>query len=262
MTPLEISEIARRQLADYDARHPGGVFEDPLFHLSVDDAYQIQREVVGLRMARGESIAGYKTGCLSTAVQRQFGLDRPVYGHVFATEVHRSGVVLDPARFDCLAIEGEFGLRIAEEIPSVAWLRENEREAIGSVFAVIELHHHVFRGPKPSAQELIANNGLQAGIVLPSAEDRSRDAAELEREPLAVFCNGKLLGEATGQAIPGGPLASLYRLVEHLAFWQVTLKPGQVVLTGSPLKLFPAAPGDRFAVRCARLAEVELSVSK
>src|SRR5438034_10701690 len=103
-----LESIARRQLADYDAHRPGTIFADVGFRLTLREAYQVQMRVASLRESRGESIAGYKVGCVSESVQKQLGITEPVFGHLFAGETHRSGVSLDAARFDHLAIEGEF----------------------------------------------------------------------------------------------------------------------------------------------------------
>ena len=248
MTESPIAEIARRQLADYDAHRPGRIFEDAAFTLTIAEAFEVQRQVAALRAARGEAVAGYKIGCISEAVQRQLGLDRPAFGHLFATELYRSGAVLDAAAFDCLAVEGEFAVRIAGDL------------SIASVFPVIELHNNVFRGAVRTPQELIANNALHAGVVLPALEIPCPDPAELVYETISVFRNGELLGAANGGAIPGGPFASLAKVAGHLASVGGALEPDQIVLTGSPLPLYPVRPGDHIVVRGPQSTEVELSV--
>jgi 2-keto-4-pentenoate hydratase len=250
VTECSIAEIARRQLADYDAHRPGRIFEDAAFTftLTLAEAFEVQRQVAALRAARGEAVAGYKIGCISEAVQRQLGLHRPAFGHLFATELYRSGVVLDAAAFDALAIEGEFAVRIAADL------------SIASVFPVIELHNNVFRGAVRTPQELIANNALHAGVVLPSLEIPCPAPEKLVDETISVFCNGELLGSAKGGAIPGGPFASLGKVSEHLASVGNALQPDQIVLTGSPLPLYPARPGDHIVVRGPQSIEVQLSV--
>src|SRR5262249_33990517 len=151
-----------------------------------------------LRESRGESVCGYKVGCVSEAIQRQLGIHEPVFGHLFEGEAHRSGVSLDAANFAGLAIEGEFGFRLAEDF--------RDKQSLGAAFAVIELHNHVFRAPAARAADLIANNALHAGVVLP-AEEAQRDW--LVEETISVIRNGTVLGSANGAALPGGPLASL-----------------------------------------------------
>ena len=60
--------------------------------------------------------------------------------------------------FANLAIEGEMAARIGAD------------GTISAVFPVIELHHFVFRGARKTLPELVANNGLNGGIVLPTED--------------------------------------------------------------------------------------------
>ena len=167
---MDIEQLAKRQLSDYDRHQPGGLFAGYSNPMTVDDAYALQMAVARLRVQRGEPVAGYKVGCISPVMQAQLGLDRPVFGLVFGTEIQSSGVVLYPDDFDGLAIEGEFAVRIARDIPDANWLRSHPDEAISSGFAVIELHNYVFRNTPHNAQELIGNNAIHAGVVLPPSE--------------------------------------------------------------------------------------------
>jgi len=251
LSAADLEPIARRQLADYDAHRPGTLFSDPEFRLTLPEAYQVQMRVASLRESRGESIAGYKVGCVSESVQKQLGIAEPVFGHLFVGETHRSGVSLDSARFDHLAIEGEFALRIAEDSAS-----------IDAAFAVIELHNYVLRAPAAArAVELVAGNAMQAGIVLPPYEPRCSDPNELAAESISVLRNGAILGASTGAALPGGPMASLTWLLTRLKDFGITLQARQIVLTGSPLPLYAVAPGDRIEIRCGRLPPVTMTVN-
>jgi hypothetical protein len=60
MNTSQLDELAKRQLADYDAHHPGRISEQGASVLTVAQAYGLQVAVVQLRMQRGESLAGYK----------------------------------------------------------------------------------------------------------------------------------------------------------------------------------------------------------
>ena len=251
----DLDQLARRQLADYDARRPGLLFADPEFDLTVPEAYALQFKVADLRQLRGESVAGYKVGCVSPAVQGQLGLNQPLFGHIFDTEVYRSEVSLDHNRFHQLAIEGEFAFRMAEDVPDAGWLAANARHAIDAAVAVIELHNFCCRAPAGRrAQELIANNGMHAGVVLPAEEGRFHGTDELLDEKISVLRDGVVLDAATGRALPGGPLASLIFLTEQLKEIGKSLCRGQIVLAGSPLPLYRAGGGDRLEVKCDRVS--------
>jgi len=260
MNISQLSELAKKQLADYDAHHPGRIFEQGASFLTVAQAYALQVDVARLRVKRGESLAGYKVGCVSEAVRRQLDLKRPVFGHLFATEIYHSGAVLDSALFEGLAVEGEIALRLGQDIPDGEWLRRHQERAIATTFAVIELHNYVFRSNVRTAQELIANNALHAGVVLPAQECVIKQVTDLSDGGLSVFRNGELLA-TPASAVPGGPFASLLQLVEHLRKFGICLTRGQIVLTGSPLPLYRVSPGDRIAVRGSRLASVEAAIT-
>jgi 2-keto-4-pentenoate hydratase len=246
---MNFRKIVARHIEDYDRRKPGSIFFDPEFRLGIEDAYRLQFEVARLRELRGERVAGYKIGCISRTMQDQLGLDRPVFGHVWESELRTSGTILDIANFDGLAIEGEFAVRLAAEVLSAAWLQENP-EAFSAGFIVIELHNYVFRGSSVNrAAELIANNAIHAGVVLP-VEETSLKNADATDAPLRVLRNGEVLGESSGRKLEGRPMASVLRLVEHLEKYGRRLLRGHIVLTGSPLPLWRVSTGDRIEVRC------------
>jgi 2-keto-4-pentenoate hydratase len=183
-------------------------------------------------------------------MRQQLGLDRPVFGHVWESERWPSGAKLDPRRFDHLGIEGEFAIRLSDDVPSIDYLMKHP-EVVSAAFVVIELHHYVFRGAlSVRAAELVANNAIHAGVVLPIDETPFSDVDDLHQAKLRVNVNERELGVAAGADLEGGPLAGLPALVEHLDRHGQRLRKGQIVLTGSPLPLWHVAPGDRIDVKC------------
>jgi 2-keto-4-pentenoate hydratase len=189
-------------------------------------------------------LAGYKIGCVSGVMQAQLGIDHPVFGRVYTAELHRSGATLDFAAYDGLGIEGEIAVRLARDVADGLVTPD----AVASAFLVIELHHYAMRATPLTAPELIAANCIHAGVVLPDEEPRLDDQRVLLDAPVSVFRNGVLLGTASGDVLPGGPLASVARLAEHLRQYGGYLRRGQIVLTGSPLPLYRVAAGDRVEV--------------
>src|SRR5262249_15604458 len=126
---VDLDQLALRQLDDYRRGRHGLLFADASVALTIADAYQLQRRVGVLRESSGEAVAGYKIGCVSEVVRAQLGLDRPVFGHIFETEVHRSGCQLPESAFSGMAIEGEYALRLSRDFASVASLKEDAGQA-------------------------------------------------------------------------------------------------------------------------------------
>jgi len=257
---MNLRETAIRLLQDYDAHQTGTMFDRPDLNLTLDDAYALQFEVAGLRQGRGEHIAGYKIGCISDTMQKQLGLDHPVFGHVWESEIHRSGAPLRAQDFDGLAIEGELAFRLNDDVPSSTWLRNNPH-VIATHVNVIELHNYTFRGtPSNRAAELVANNAIHAGIVIADEETRSIDFNP--NSILRVHRNRQRLGEGVAAHLRNGPIDIVAAVAEHLEHRGHHLKRNQIILTGSPLPLWRVEPGERITVNSNGLADVSCFIEK
>jgi 2-keto-4-pentenoate hydratase len=248
---VDLQELAQRMLADYDARTPGQFFGEPLAPKTVQ-AYALQAEIARLREQRGEKIIGYKVGCTSRPIQVQLGVKEPIFGRLFDTECHPSGVYLSSARYANLAVEGEMAVRLSKDLPSEPLSAEECREAIAEVFPVIELHHYVLPRAWPPGQWLIASGGMHAGLVLAKAESRCSGLANVAHI-LSIRINEIVVGAVEDAASLARPIESLRWLAGRLAQFGLQLCKGQVILTGSPMKLYPVAPGSRIVVEAPPL---------
>lgn len=244
---IDVAALARRQLHDLRALQPGTLFAEAHPALSLRQAYAVQDEVVRLRVAQHEQVVGYKLGCLGPKIRRQFGMDGPIRGVVFADQLHVSGATISGGAYANLAIEGEMALRIGAN------------GEIAGAFPVIELHHFVFRAPQKSLQELIANNGLNAGAVLPAIEDPLESWGGKESR-LEITINGKPTDTAELWGLAGGPAATLSWLRQNLAESGLALQPGQIVLTGTLAGLYSVNPGDHVRVTAGGRRSVGLHV--
>ncbi len=164
-------------------------------------------------------------------------MEGPIRGCLFESELRQHCCTVTGNEFANLAIEGEMAVRIGAE------------GTIAAVFPVIELHHFVFRGTRKTLPELVANNGLNGGVILPSDDWLlSRDYTERPGE-LGVWINDSLIASGELWPLRGGVQASLGWLREQLAKKDLTLLPEQIILTGTPLGLYPVRAGDRVVVR-------------
>lgn len=247
---FDLQELAQRMLANYDARTPGRLFGDPL-ELTTAQAYALQAEIARLRERRGERVIGYKVGCTSRPIQVQLGVDEPIFGRLFDTECFPSGVHLSSSRYANLAVEGELAVRLSKDLPSEPLSAEECREAIAEVFPVIELHHYVLPRSSPTGW-LIASSGMHAGFVLAETETHSLGLANFARS-LSVRINEVVVGAVGDSESLTRPIESLRWLAGRLAQFGLHLCNGQVILTGSPLNLYPVALSSRIVVEAPPL---------
>jgi 2-keto-4-pentenoate hydratase len=242
---VDLQELAQRMLADYDARTPGQVFRGPL-KLTTVEAYALQAEIARLREQRGENVIGYKIGCTSPTIQQQLGIDEPICARLFDSGCHPCGARLFHGNYANLAIEGELAVRLGRDLPAAPRSIEECQAAIAAVFPVIELHHYVLHSTPPSVVELIANGGMHAGFVVAAEEASPHNLSNLER--LSVWIDGECLGRASGADHLNVAIRSLNWLATRLAEHELPFVAGQVILTGSILKLYPVNPGSRIMV--------------
>jgi 2-keto-4-pentenoate hydratase len=236
MDPASLRSLAGRQWRDYQSGTPGTMFADPEMSLTLDEAYKIQMEFAGLRCAAGDAVAGYKVGCIGPGVVEQFGMSGPIHARLFRSEIHSSGATLRHRAYANPAIEGEMALRIGPD------------GGITAAFPVIELHQFVFRAPRKMLAELVANNGINAGAIIPE----HLEAASLEdwtnARTLSISINGMIVETGALWATAGGASEALEWLRSDLDRFGETLKPGDLVLAGTPLGLHPVQGSDRVIV--------------
>ncbi|MGI9484865.1 MAG: 2-keto-4-pentenoate hydratase [Geminicoccaceae bacterium] len=224
-----LSAIADKMLADYDRVSPGTVFADGL-RLSIPDAWRLQTAVASLREQRGETVVGYKIGCVSAGNQKMIGLTHPVWGRLWSTEQHGDGAVLEKAGFANLALEAEFAITLSRAVDPKTASPEELLASVGAVYPVIELHNLVLRSDPPHGHELIANNGILAGVV--SGQGMSDPGTPLTTD-LALKFDGKTVDSWAALRWPDDILSSVAWLAEKRAEGGQRLERGDVILTGA-----------------------------
>ena len=228
--------LAARQWHDYQRRTPGTYFAETPDTLTLDEAYAVQTEVARLRCAAGDAVAGYKVGCVGPGVVEQFGMNGPIHARLFRSEIRNSGETLQYSAYANLAIEGEMAVRIGTN------------GGIEAAFPVIELHHFVFRGPRKTLTELVANNGIHAGAVISSRHTAMTLDDWIAARTLSVVVNGVTIDAGALWAMRGGAAEAIEWLRDDLGRFGASLKPGDLVLTGTPLGLNPVKAGDHVIV--------------
>ena len=232
----QIEQLALRQLRDYQSNTPGMCFSEPGFNINVSAAYDLQDAVTRLRVKAGENVIGYKVGCTGPGTKAQFGMNGPIRGTLFGNEAFKNDAVINPNEFCQLAIEGEMAVKVGED------------GQIKAAFPIIELHNFIFRAERKTLSELIANNGINAGIVLPETKWQESTKYIRDSGVLTLSINGSDIGNAGLWPNDGGPEKSLIWLKNNLIEYGIELVPGDIVLAGTALGLYPVKDGDEIVV--------------
>jgi 2-keto-4-pentenoate hydratase len=222
-----------------------------LGNLTLPEAYKIQDQVLAARVANGERIVGWKVGCTSRAIQQQFGLSQPISGRLLEPQIYPDGDTLRASQYVDCAVEPEMVFRLGKDIDGETDDRTLVR-SIAGVRAGIELHNYRFWYGTPTSQELIASNGIHAGLVC-GPEMPLDPSFDLSLEGVGVFVNGTLKASGIGAEIMGGPLDSLRWLARHAAERGQSLRAGELIIPGSAVQLVRVQAGDFIEARFTRI---------
>ena len=247
-SPHQIEKLAHRQLRDYQCNNPGTCFSEPGFNMTVAAAYHLQDAVTRLRVKAGENVIGYKVGCTGPGTKAQFGMNGPIRGTLFGNEAFRNDAVINPNEFCQLAIEGEMAVKVGED------------GQIKAAFPIIELHNFIFRAERRTLSELIANNGIHAGIILPEMDWQNSTKYLYKDAQLTLCINGLDVGTTGLWPNDDGPEASVTWLRSNLQSYGIELEAGSIVLAGTALGLYPVKGGDEVTVHLDKTPIVSCTI--
>ena len=226
---------------------------------NVDDAYAVQLENVRRALSMGHTVSGKKIGLTSPGIQKQLGVNEPDYGHLFAAmdcadgEVNTSALILPKIEAELAFIlkadltGGDVGVRDVMEAT----------DYIAGAFEIVDSRIADWRIKLP---DTVADNASSGRYILGKTRVRPGEA-DLSAVSMKLYksCGSDvtLAGEGTGSAVLGDPYLSVAWLANKLWGYGVTLKAGEVVLSGAFSAAPEAAKGDAFRAEFTRFGVVE-----
>ena len=222
--------------------------------LTIDDAYAIQLENVDRVVKEGHVISGKKIGLTSFGIQEQLGVNEPDYGHLFEAMDCSSG----ECEIDNLIsakIEGEVAFILKEDLTGGEVTAEDVRKATDYVVAAFEIVDSRVADWKIKLVDTVSDNASSGRYVLGEKKMKIEDI-DLPNVHMTLTKNGEVVGEGKGEAVLGDPAIAVAWLSNKLWSYGVTLKKGEVILSGA----FSAAPaankGDEFTADFGELGKV------
>ena len=231
----------------YDALRSRNVV-DPLTKrepdITIEDAYQISRRMVARRLEDGERIIGKKIGVTSKAVQDMLDVHQPDFGFLTDRMVYGTADEL-PISTELIQprAEGEiaFVLKHGLEGPGVS--SADVMRATEGVMPCFEIVDSRVRDWKINIQDTVADNASCGLIVLGDALVDPHDV-DLSTCGMVVERNGELAATGAGAAALGSPVNCVAWLANTLGRFEIPLRAGEVILSGSLVPLLPIEAGD------------------
>jgi 2-keto-4-pentenoate hydratase len=231
----------------WDARHLGAVIDPAAPDLPKDiwEAYEIQRQIVALS---GHKPGGFKVGSTSVEAQRLLGTDEPGSGLLLEPYIFESPAIVIIAVAHTPAVEGEFALKIAHDLPArtAPYTLSEVADAIEAVSGAIEVVGTRFAGGLAGKGRLLTTADCGVNIALVTGEWTAyTPSVDLKSHHVAMSISGTLRGSGTGARALGDPLNVLLWLANQQSVAGRGLKAGEIISTGTCTGLDPVQPGDR-----------------
>jgi 2-oxo-3-hexenedioate decarboxylase len=195
-------------------------------------AYDIQRELVELRVARGERLVGCKLGFTSKAKMAQMGVSEIVVGRLTDAMQVPDGATVALDHFIHPRIEPEVAFRLGRDANG------DIAEAVDAVAPALEIIDSRYRDFRFSLPDVIADNTSAAAFVVGPWQSM-RDVADL---PVRLVVDGTDAEVGSTSAILGHPLRALEELGPLARKYGIALRAGGVILAGAATAAVPFGP--------------------
>ncbi len=224
--------------------------------LSIEEAYAVQAEAVGLRLERGEKRLGVKLGFTSRAKMAQMGVRDLIRGRLTDQMLVADGGSIDLAAYIHPRVEPEMAFLLKRPLAGNVTLAE-AMSAVEAVAPALEIIDSRYLDFKFSLADVIADNCSGAGFVVGAWRAPHFDYSNLG---LVMEFNGLPVQIGSTAAILGHPARSLVEAARLAAAAGDSLEAGWIVMAGAATVAEDLRPGLHAQCSMESLGSVSFSV--
>lgn len=229
--------------------------------ITVPTAYEIQMAAIGMRVQRGEKIVGKKIGLTSEKIREQIGVHEPDYGMLMNTAMMMDNDVIRLSQLIAPRGEAEIAFVLKEDLAGPDVTIADVYRATEGVIPAFELVDSRMKDWKIKIQDTVADNASCARVVLGTKMSKISDV-DLRHVGLVLRKNGRIIDTAAGAAVMGHPAHAVAWLANKLHQYGITLKKGEIIISGSLTPVFSIAAGDHVEASFGELGTVSLRVAE
>lgn len=216
--------------------------------ISIEDAYHISLRMLERRIADGAAVIGKKIGVTSKAVQKMLNVHQPDFGYLTDDMVFNSGEVVPVSdRLIAPRAEGEIAFILKRDLTGPGVTNAEVLAATECVLPCFEIVDSRIRDWRIAIQDTIADNA-SCGLFVLGEQAVSPRQVDLVTCGMVVEKNGSIISTGAGAAALGSPVNCVAWLANTLGRFGISLKAGEVILSGSLVPLEPVGAGDTMRV--------------
>ncbi|MDI3502342.1 MAG: 2-keto-4-pentenoate hydratase [Archaeoglobi archaeon] len=250
-----IKSLALELLRAEDEAKPVEPLSERYPEITIEDAYRIQLEIVRKKVERGERVIGKKIGLTSRAMMDMLNVDQPDYGHITDRMLVIENEPIDTSKLIAPKVEAEIAFLLKEDLEGPGVSSARVLQATEGVFPALEIIDSRIKDWRIKIFDTVADNAGIARLVLGGRMVRVDDL-DLRLVGLVMRKNGEIVATAAGASVLGNPADSVAWLANKLSEFGVSLKKGEIILSGSLIRAFDIKPGESVIAEFDRLGSV------
>lgn len=225
--------------------------------ITIDQAYEIQLNNIDRKVQEGHKISGKKIGLTSLAMQQMMNVDQPDYGHLLDSMEIKHGDVIDMNRVLQPKVEAELAFVLKKDLvgPKVSVL--DVMLATDCIIPSLEIVCSRVKDWKIKLIDTVADNA-SSGLYILGDKRFTVDQVDLIQTGMSLYKNGHLVNTGVGAAALGNPAYCVAWLANKLYDYGVTLKKGEVILSGALSAAVSVEANDTVTARFSKLGDVSV----
>lgn len=242
LTENQRAQVVRSLLESHRTKKQGERPSQMFPDIKIEDSYAISSAVAQERVKAGARIIGHKIGLTSKAMQASSKIDEPDYGYLFDDLLLNDGAKVKFENFCVPRVEPELTFILKEPLKGPGIGLIDVLRATEYVVPSIEIIDARVTEPR-KIFDTVADNGAAAGIVLGGRPVRPEDV-DLRWVGAIFYRNSEIEETGLAAGVLGHPAMAIAWLANKLAPFDITLQPGDLMLSGSFTRPVWAAKGD------------------
>jgi 2-oxo-hept-3-ene-1,7-dioate hydratase/2-keto-4-pentenoate hydratase len=226
----------------------------------ISDAYAIGQLVTATKVVNGNEVKGHKVGLTSKAMRQMTGATEPDYGTLFDNWFVPEGSVVSADRFNRALVEVEIAFVLKRDLTGPGVNAADVISATDYVLPAIEIVDSRYSEPQGSGIVDSIADAASCGLVVLGGNPVQLAKIDIRQIGASLFINGEVEVSGMASAVMGNPVNSVAWLANKLAEFDIAMRSGHCILSGSFTKAVPFSPGDTLSAQFNKLGSVTIGL--
>jgi 2-oxo-3-hexenedioate decarboxylase len=227
-------------------------------HISLSEAYQIQKLSIEQRLNRGEKLVGYKMGFTSRAKMLQMGVEDLIWGRLTDAMQITTDQAIDLSQYVHPRAEPEIAFLLNKPLSGII-TKEEALAAVEAIAPAIEVIDSRYQNFKFSLEDVVADNCSSSGFIIGAWQAKDSNINNLAMQ---LKVNDDVVASGSSNDILDHPINSLVEAARCIGAAGEELKAGQILLAGAATAAIALAPKQTISVDVANLGSCQFKTRK